>query len=115
MTVIDDYLENIDQPQKVQLERIRRVVGKMVPGAEEVISYGMPAFKYNGKYLLAFAAFTNHMSIFPGAEPIRVLQDKLGDFQLSKGTIQFTLDTPLPDDLLKAIVKECVVAVEHRG
>jgi uncharacterized protein YdhG (YjbR/CyaY superfamily) len=103
MSVIDDYLETVQQPQQDVLKHIREV-----PGAEEVITYGMPGFKYNGKYLISFCAFKDHMSIFPGAEPFEPLAKRLKPFKRSKGTIQFTLDQPLPDDLLKDIVALCV-------
>jgi len=104
MSVIDNYLEKVSQPQKAELERIRKIVKQTVPEAEEVISYGMPGFKYNKKYLVGFASFKDHLSLFPTSHPIEVLENKLGNFKLSKGTIQFTPDNPIP----KAVIKELV-------
>lgn len=104
MSVIDDYLKGVSEPQRQQLERIRETVKKLVPDAKEVISYGMPVFKYKGKYLIGFAAFKNHMSVFPGAAPIRELKDKLTSFNISKGTIQFTLENPLVEPLIEEII-----------
>jgi len=96
MSVIDDYLKKVEPIQKQQLERIRRIVKHSVPDAQEVISYGMPAFTYKKKYLIGFNGFKDHMSVFPAAHPIEALQDKLRLFKLSKGTIHFTADNPLP-------------------
>ena len=70
MSVVDDYLKNLPEPQKAELERIRKIVKQTVPEAEEVISYGVPGFKYKGKYLITFAAFKDHLSLFPGSAPI---------------------------------------------
>src|SRR5690348_13559001 len=99
MSVIDDYLSDVSQQQRQQLERIRKIVKKTAPDVEEVISYGIPAFKYEGKYLIGFAAFKDHMSLFPTAGPIEALKHKLGTFKISKGTIQFSVNNPVPESL----------------
>lgn len=104
MTVIDDYLDKLSTPQKTELDRIRKIVKTIVPDATETISYGMPTLKYEGKYLIYFAAFTNHMSIFPGSALTESLKDKLGKYKLAKGTIQFTADNPIPESIIKEIV-----------
>ncbi len=106
MSVIDSYLANVSEPQRAELERVRRIVAATVPDAEEVITYAMPGFKYRGKYLIAFAAFKDHLSVFPGAGAVAGLQDQLGDFRLSKGTVQFTLERPLPE----AIIRDLTIA-----
>lgn len=105
MTVIDEYLTKVKSPQKEELERVRKAILKVAPEAEEVITYGMPGFKYQGKYLISFAAFKDHMSIFPGSGAIAQLGAKLSKFKLSKGTVQFTLENPLPETTLKKIVE----------
>jgi uncharacterized protein YdhG (YjbR/CyaY superfamily) len=104
MTIIDEYLTSIDPPQRSELERIRRIVHDTLPEVEEIISYGMPGFKYKGKYLVGFNAFKDHLSLFPTAGPVEALKSKLGAFTLSKGTIQFTLERPLPEPLIKEIL-----------
>ena len=104
MSAIDTYLKNIPVGQRAELERIRVIIKKAVPDAEECISYGMPAFKYKKKYLIGYAAFTHHMSLFPAANPVAVMKDKLQDFKLSKGTIQFTLDHPISDSIIQELV-----------
>jgi uncharacterized protein YdhG (YjbR/CyaY superfamily) len=104
MSVIDDYLSNVPEPHKSELERIRQIVKQVVPEAQETISYGMPAFKYKNKPLIYFAAFKNHMSIFPTSGPTEELKDKLKSYKTSKGTIQFTVDKPLPESLITDIL-----------
>ena len=98
------FLQGVADPQKSALQHVREVIKAAVPDAEEAISYGMPGFKYKKKYLVTFNAFKDHMSLFPGANPPDVLKDKLADFQTSKGTIQFTIDKPLPDELISELV-----------
>jgi uncharacterized protein YdhG (YjbR/CyaY superfamily) len=104
MNVIDHYLESVTPSQKEVLHHIRSVIHEVIPEAEEVIGYGMPTFKYKGKNVVHFAAFKDHMSLFPTAEPIEELKEQLSNFKTSKGTIQFTLDNPLPDQLVKDLV-----------
>lgn len=108
MSVIDDYLKNISQSEKEALNKVRSIVLKMVPDAEETIGYGMPVMKYNNKYLIGFAAFKDHMSLFPGSGPTEALKDKLTSYKLSKGTIQFTIENPIPDSLVKEIIQLCL-------
>lgn len=112
MTVIDDLLSGTDASQRVELERIRQMVHQLCPDCEEVKTYGMPGFKYKDKYLLSFAAFKDHMSLFPGAEPVDMLKEQLKSYQLSKGTIQFTLDHTLPDALLRQIISLCIERIK---
>lgn len=104
MDEVDAYLADIPKPQRLELERIRSVVKRLVPDAEESISYMMPTFKYKKKPLLYYAAFKNHMSLFPTPGPTGILKDKLASYTVSKGTIQFTLDKPLPEDVIIEIV-----------
>lgn len=113
MGIIDELLSDVPSAQRQELERIRQMVHAKCPGVEEVKTYGMPGFKYKCKYLLAFANFNDHMSLFPGAEPVDALADDLKPYKTSKGTIQFTLDQPLTDDLLIKIIKLCKARVEN--
>lgn len=111
MSVVDDYLKHVPAPQRAELERIRNIVKQTVPDAREVISYGVPGFKYRGKYLITFAAFKDHLSLFPGTTPIEALKSRLAKYKSSKGTIQFTLDNPLPESLIKQITELCVKTI----
>jgi uncharacterized protein YdhG (YjbR/CyaY superfamily) len=115
MRLIDDYLAKVNEPQKSALVRVRRIISEAAPGAVETIGYGMPVFKYNGKYLIGFAAFKNHMSIFPGGNPVATTMAKLAKFKTSKGTIQFTIENPIPDELLIEIVSECLKNIPNRN
>ncbi len=105
MTQVDDYLAKLTPQQRTELQRIRGIVKTTLPDVEEVMSYGMPGFKYKKKYLIGYAAFKNHMSIFPGAAPVEALKNDLKDFQLSKGTIQFTLENTIPERIIKELVR----------
>jgi uncharacterized protein YdhG (YjbR/CyaY superfamily) len=104
MSAIDDYLQALDPQQKAELERIRKIAKTLVPDAEESISYDMPALKYKGKPLIYFAAFKNHMSIFPTPGPIETMSAELAAYKTSRGTLQFTVDNPIPEALLKELI-----------
>ena len=104
MSVIDEYLIKIETTQKNELEKIRAVIHATVPEVEETIDYGMPAFKYKGKYLIGFYVYKNHMSLFPTSEPINSLKSKLGNFKLSKGTIQFSMDNTIPESIIRKLL-----------
>jgi uncharacterized protein YdhG (YjbR/CyaY superfamily) len=112
MPVIDDYFANVPVPERAELERIRQVVRSLVPDAEEVISYGMPVMKYKGKYLVGFNAFKDHLSLFPTSEPIEKLKDRLKDYKLARGTIQFTLHKPLPEEVIREIVLTKMIGID---
>ncbi len=101
---IDDYLAQLPENQRIMLEELRQTIREAAPQAEEVISYQMPAFKYNGM-LVYFAAFKNHCSLFGGnASVIKEMAAELKDYKTSTGTIQFTDDKPLPAALVRKIV-----------
>lgn len=104
MSVIDDYLLNMSGPNRRELERIRSIIRESLPEATEVITYGMPGFKYNGKYLVAFNTFRDHLGLFPTSGPIETFKDRLKDYKTSKGGIQFTAGHPLPKSLIKDIL-----------
>jgi uncharacterized protein YdhG (YjbR/CyaY superfamily) len=112
MRTVEDYLKNATPAQRAEYERIRRIVKRLVPNAEEVISYGIPTFKYKGKYVLYFGAFKGHMSLFPGAHLTAVLREKLSGYKMAKGTIQFTEDHPIPDSVVEEIVSERLAEIK---
>ena len=102
---IDTYLALQPQNVRIALEKMRQVIKTTAPAAEEVISYGMPAYRYHGM-LVYFAGFKNHYSLFPGnASMIAEMADELKGYKTSKGTIQFAPDKPMPVTLIKKIVK----------
>lgn len=110
-TTIDQYLASVDQDKRAVLEDLRATIRSVVPNAVECINYGVPTFKLNGKNLIHFAAAKNHLSLFPGSKPIAFFADELSAYGTSKGTIRFTVDSPLPKSLVKKIVKYCVAGM----
>ncbi len=94
---------------------MRAVIRSVVPAeTTEVISYGIPTFRYK-RGLVAFAAFTNHCSFFPlGSSVLDSFKEELKEFRVSKGTLHFSLDKPLPDALVKKIVKARIAQNEGR-
>lgn len=102
---IDEYLNALPENVRTTLEKLRSTIKSVAPEAEEVISYQMPAFKYHG-LLVYFSAFKNHCSFFPGGSSLLTkLKDELKPYRTSAGTIQFTVDKPLPTALVRKIVK----------
>jgi len=111
MTVIDEYLNKLDPDEKVLLGQVRQIIKRILPDAEEAISYGIPAFELNGSYIIGFAAFKNHLSLFPTGGPVEALQAKLQDFKLSKGTIQFSAENPIPKSVIKQLIEHRLAAL----
>lgn len=102
---VDEYLAGIPEPAQSTLKHIRKVIQSVVPKeTTEVISYGMPMFKYRGM-LVGYAAFKNHCSFFPTGSGVERFQKELKGYSTDKGTIRFPADQPLPDALIKKIVK----------
>jgi uncharacterized protein YdhG (YjbR/CyaY superfamily) len=106
---VDEYLANTPEPARTTLKHIRAVIKSVVPkDTTEVISYRIPMFKYKGM-LVGYAAFAKHCSLFPtGSGVIEKFAKDLKSYRTSRGTIQFPSDKPLPDALLKKIVKQRV-------
>ena len=101
---IDSYINNYPKEIQQCLQQIRATIKKIAPGAEEVISYGMPAFKLNG-LLVWFAAHTKHIGFYPKASGIEAFKKELSVFKGAKGSVQFPFDKPLPMGLITKIVK----------
>jgi uncharacterized protein YdhG (YjbR/CyaY superfamily) len=111
---IDEYLARVPEPSRSMLSAIRATIRSVVPPeATEAISYGIPAFKYNGT-LVWFAAFSRHCSLFPGGSLIHVFKEELRGFTTSKGTIQFTAVKPLPAALVKKLVKARIAQMREK-
>jgi uncharacterized protein YdhG (YjbR/CyaY superfamily) len=106
MSAMDDYLNGLPPAQKTALARVRAIVAGVAPDAEEGISYGMPAFLYAGRPLLGLRAAKQHLSVFPfSPAAIDAVRDRLVGFDLSKGTIRFSPDRTVPDDVLADVVR----------
>lgn len=105
MSVIDEYLSSVPEPQKAVLQHIREFTKQLVPAAEEGLSYGMPAIKHQDKGLIGFIMAKEHLSLFPFSPAvIESLQHELGDYDTSKGTIRFTAQRPISDELLTKVI-----------
>ena len=106
MSAIDQYLDRLPPEQRAALARVRAVVEELEPVAEEGESYGIPAFLYAGRPLLGFRAAKKHLSVFPfSPAAVEAVKDRLEGFDLSKGTIRFTPEQPVPEDVLADIVR----------
>lgn len=104
-STVDEYLAATPEPQRSTLQKLRASIRAAVPrDAAEVISYGIPAFRYK-QVVVWFAAFAKHCSLFPTAAVIQQFKSDLKPYTLSKGTIQFPIDKPLPAALIKKIVR----------
>ena len=102
---IDHYISIQAENKQPSLEKMRQLVKSVAPDAREVISYGMPAFKWNGM-LVGFAAAKNHYGFYPwNGSTVDKFKDELEAFGTSKGAIRFPLDKPLPEVLIKKIVE----------
>lgn len=112
-TTVDDYFAMVPAQARNMLEKIRSAIRSVVPkDAEEVISYRMPAFRRK-KIIVWYAAFSEHCSLFPTAAVIEEFKNELRGCKISKGTIQFQLDKPLPVPLIKRIVKARVAEIQE--
>ena len=110
---IDEYLAGVPEPARSTLSRVRTAIrAALPPDATQTISYGMPAFRHNGRVMLWFAAFANHCSLFPTAAAIASFPQELKKYSVSKGTVQFPIDKPLPDVLIRKLVKARVAQSE---
>ena len=103
-TNTDEYIAMFPTDVQDVLQKLRSTIKKTAPSAEEVISYKMPAFKFNGM-LVWFAAQKNHIGFYPTGSPIVVFKKELAPYKTSKGAIQFPIDKPIPLKLVKDIVK----------
>ncbi|MHC1782296.1 MAG: iron chaperone [Anaerolineaceae bacterium] len=101
---IDEYIAAFPEDVQKKLRELRAVIHSAAPGAAEQISYQMPTFTLNG-VLVYFAAWKNHISLYPAPVGVEDFQEDLSRYKTSKGTVQFPLDKPLPLDLVRRIVE----------
>jgi uncharacterized protein YdhG (YjbR/CyaY superfamily) len=102
---IDRYLAALDEPKRSTLEAVRRSIMEVVPGAEQCISYGAPAFKVEGETVAGLAASRNHLSYLPhSGSVLATLRDDVAAYDTSKGALKFAVNKPLPKRLVKKLV-----------
>ncbi len=110
---IDEYLAGLPDDKRAGLEQLRRQIRALVPDATEVMSYGLPTFKLDGRWLVAYGATKKQCSFYAGAAPLEALADDLAGYRLWKGTINYAPDEPLPEELVRKLVE--VRLAEHRA
>lgn len=105
-TSVDDYLAALPEERRAAVQELRRTISAAAPEATELISYQMPAFRSHGQFLVSYAAFKNHYSLFPASEAVvEALGEELRPYLAGKGTIRFRADEPIPAALVTRIVK----------
>lgn len=101
---VTEYIAAADPQARKALREIRKTIKAVAPKAEEVISYQMPGYKYHGM-LVFFAAWKNHISLYPAPWGAESLKKEMSEYEGSKGTIKFPLDKPMPITLIRKMVK----------
>jgi uncharacterized protein YdhG (YjbR/CyaY superfamily) len=101
---IDEYIQTFPEDIQGILQKMRLTVKQAAPRAEEAISYQMPTFKLNGKNLVHFAAFKNHIGFYPTPSGTESFQKELSSYKGGKGSVRFPLNKPIPYDLVEKIV-----------
>jgi uncharacterized protein YdhG (YjbR/CyaY superfamily) len=103
---VDAYLADIEEPKRGTLDTVRRAILAVVPAAEECISYGMPAFRVDGKVVAGFAAFKNHLAYLPHSGAVLgSMGDELAGYEFTPGSLHFAVDQPLPDALVRRLIE----------
>ena len=105
-TSVEDYLAALPEEQRVALEKLRKTIRAAAPTATETISYQMPAFKQDGRFLVSYAAFKDHCSLYPASSAVmEALGDELEPYFSGKGTLRFQADEPIPAAVVEKIVE----------
>jgi uncharacterized protein YdhG (YjbR/CyaY superfamily) len=103
---IDEYLAGVKPDQRRALEKLRRTIRSVASGSAECISYGIPAFRLNGRSLVFFAAWAQHCSFYPGSSAtLKKFRADLRNFEISRGTIRFSPEKLLPTAIVREVVK----------
>ena len=102
---VDEYLHGVEEPGRSTLQALRRMILEIVPDAEQVISYRVPAFRARGETVAGFAAFKNHLSYLPfSGSVLSQLADELDSYAMTKSSLHFPVDRPLPKALVKKLI-----------
>jgi uncharacterized protein YdhG (YjbR/CyaY superfamily) len=110
---VDAYLRGVEEPKRGALQTLRRTILELLPEAEEVISYGVPAFRVQGKTVAGFAAFKNHLSYLPfSGSVLPQLADELHGYTMTKSALHFPVGEPLPKELVQKLI---AVRIEETG
>ncbi len=102
---VDEYLRGVEEPKRTTLQALRRTILEIVPDAEQVISYRVPAFGVRGKTVAGFAAFKDHLSYLPfSGSVLAPLADELKGYTMTKSALHFPVDRPLPKPIVKKLI-----------
>jgi uncharacterized protein YdhG (YjbR/CyaY superfamily) len=111
---VDEYLRGLSEPKRRTLEAMRRTILEIVPDAEQVLSYRVPAFRVDGRIVAGFAAFKDHVSYLPfSGSVLGELEDELDGYAMTKSSLHFPVDRPLPETLVRKLI--AVRLAEARG
>jgi len=104
--LVDAYLKTVPEPQRSTLKKLRQTIHKIEPKAKEVISYGIPAYKIDEGIICGFLSAKKHCSYFPfSGSVLKDLVAETSKYDQSKGTLRFDVDKPLPDALVRKLIK----------
>jgi uncharacterized protein YdhG (YjbR/CyaY superfamily) len=102
---VDEYLRGVEEPKRATLQALRRTILEIVPDAEQVISYRVPAFRVRGKTVAGFAAFRDHLSYLPfSGSVLAQLADELEGYTMTKSALHFPIDRSLPEKIVKKLI-----------
>lgn len=113
---VEEYLAALPDEVRATLEKVREAIRAAAPAATEKIGYGMPGFAHEGRYLAYYAAFKDHCSFFPASSGVmEEFAEELERYDVSKGTIRFSIGKPLPATLVKKLVKARIREIDAGG
>jgi uncharacterized protein YdhG (YjbR/CyaY superfamily) len=108
-TSVEEYFDGVPDQQRAVLEQLRSTIREAAPDATEAIAYDMPAFRQNGRFLVSYAAFRDHCSLFPASDAVMAeLGDEVRPYFSGKGTLRFDSNDPIPASLVRRIVEVLV-------
>lgn len=115
MSNVDEYIAGFDSELHSRLEQMRTIVREAAPSAEESIAYGMPAYKLRGKPLVYFGGYLNHIGFYATPNGHEAFKAEFAKYKQGKGSVQFSLDQPLPVDLVKRVVTYRIEQIMNRN
>ncbi len=111
---VDAYLAGVEEPKRTTLEAVRRSIHAVLPEVDEGLSYGLPAFRVDGKVVAGLAAFKNHLAYLPhSGSVLNELADELSGYERTPGSLHFAIDHPLPDYLVRHLVEAKLALLER--